>query len=73
MKMHPIISSTISHIGHDAATGEMHITFKSGKTYHYGNVSAQQFDDFKNAPSIGSHFHKYFRGNAAHAVEVPKQ
>lgn len=73
MNMHPIISSTISHIGHDANTGEMRIIFKSGKTYHYGNVSAQQFDDFKHAPSAGRHFLTHFKGNAVHAVEVPKQ
>lgn len=69
MKMIPVISSTISHIGHDPATKRMSIAFKSGKTYEYGNVSADQFSSLANADSIGKHFHQHIRGNDAHTIQ----
>lgn len=69
MKHHPVNSSTILSVGHDPETNEMEVSFKSGKTYNFRNVSAQQFENFRLAPSPGKHFHAKFRGNADHAVD----
>lgn len=68
MKHHSLLSSTISSIAHDPETGNMEVAFKSGKTYSFQNVSAQQFEEFKLAPSPGKHFRSTFKGNAKHAM-----
>lgn len=59
--MTEVKSSQIHAIGHDPATNTLAIRFKNYKgdvtgLYHYSNFTAEQFDAFKNAESIGSHF-----------------
>lgn len=54
-------SSQIESIGHHPETNTLAIKFKGwgdkpGSVYHYQNFTAQQFDEFKKAKSIGSHF-----------------
>ncbi len=55
--MHPVKSEAISYVGHDAPTGTIHVTFKSGGTHPYGPFTRSEFEAFKNAPSVGKHFH----------------
>lgn len=59
--MLPVTSSNVSHIGYDPASRELHITFKSGGTYSYGNTSPEEFMALKSAPSIGKHIHAHIR------------
>lgn len=58
--LHPVTSSQIHAIGHDAATNTLAIQFKSksgaGSVYHYANYTPELFNAFKNAKSVGSHF-----------------
>ena len=54
-------SSQIEAIGHEGTT--LAVKFKNGNVYHYANVSADQFNAFKSADSIGSHFGKVFKHN----------
>jgi len=68
MKHHPVTSSTITSIAHDADSKVMEVKFKSGKTYSFGNVEAHQFEAFRSAESAGKHFHAHFRGNPKHAM-----
>lgn len=55
-------SSQIHSIGHDAETNTLAIRFKSyssGKPtglYHYANFTAEDFDAFRSAESLGKHF-----------------
>jgi hypothetical protein len=55
-------SSKIHAIGHDPETQTLAIQFKNFKTgeggsiYHYANFTADQFEAFKSAESIGKHF-----------------
>ena len=59
-------SSQIHSIGHDAETNTLAIRFyrgygrdqHPGALYHYDNFTAQDFEAFKNAESIGRHFGK---------------
>ena len=44
-------SSQVESIGHMGDT--LAVKFKSGGTYHYHGVTAQQFAGLKNAESIG--------------------
>lgn len=65
----PVKSSQIAAIGHDPMTNTLAIQFSPkkdgtpGSVYHYANVSADQFNAFKSADSIGSHFGKVFKHN----------
>lgn len=60
-------SSQIESIGHDAEHNILAIQFKAkdesmpGSIYHYENFTAADFEAFKNAESIGSHFYKYIK------------
>lgn len=61
--MDSIESSQIEAIGHDANTQTLAIQFKSGTraTYHYANVTPEDFAAFKGADSVGSHFYKHIK------------
>lgn len=57
----PIESSQIAEIGHDPQTNTLAIKFKTGDIYHYANFSGADFEAFRNAPSIGSHFYNHIK------------
>jgi len=59
-------SQKISAIGHNPETDTLAIRFRSkdggdGSLYHYANVSSDDFEAFKSAASIGSHFYKHIK------------
>lgn len=60
-------SSQIHAIGYDTATQTLAIRFKSRSTgaptslYHYANVTPEDFEAFREAESIGSHFGKHIK------------
>ena len=62
MKMQPVESSTITAIGHEGSTLEIH--FKSGGRYQYDPVPAAVHAALIAAKSIGSYFHQHIRNNA---------
>jgi hypothetical protein len=70
IKMIPVISSQIEAIGHDPETNTLAIQFpskdstKPGNLYHYENFTAEHFEAFINAESIGSHFIKQIKPKA---------
>ncbi|KVP76891.1 hypothetical protein WJ94_15880 [Burkholderia ubonensis] len=63
----PVESSQIHAIGHDPATNTLAIRFKNRTTgaptslYHYANFTAEDFEAFRDAESIGSHFGKHIK------------
>lgn len=64
--MDAVESSQIAAIGHDPETNTLAIEFKNWKgepssVYHYDAFTAEQFEEFKNAESIGSHFGKHIK------------
>lgn len=65
IQMHPVDSSQIHSIGHDAETATLAIRFKSkagaGSLYHYANFPTAEFEAFKSAESIGAHFGKFIK------------
>lgn len=54
MKIHPVESSTIKEIGHDALEQKMHVRFNSGTLYEYDDVSAAEFESILIDQSVGS-------------------
>lgn len=54
--MKPVKSSNISHSGYDATSKTLALTFSSGATYHYPDVSPDVFEKMGKAKSVGSFF-----------------
>ncbi|RQV52070.1 KTSC domain-containing protein [Burkholderia cenocepacia] len=66
IEMQPVESSQIHSIGYDAASETLAIRFKNkancpSSLYHYSDVTQANFDAFKGAESIGSHFYKFIK------------
>lgn len=66
MKVTPVTSSQISHIGHDAENNKMVIVFaRGGSPYMYDNVTAEKHATLiGDGTGIGSRFHQMFKKNA---------
>ena len=60
IEMLPVTSSQIKAIGHHPETNTLAIEFPTRAVepsiYHYANFTAEQFDAFLKAESVGSHF-----------------
>ena len=67
--MIPVVSSQIQSIGYDPEHNLTAIQFPpskktphlQGSLYHYENLTAEEFDQFLKAESIGSHFGKHIK------------
>lgn len=59
--MQEVKSSTISHVGYDAASQELRIRFTHGGEYLYGGVPEAEHKSLMEARSIGKHFHAHIR------------
>ena len=57
-EMKPVESSQIKAIGYDAAAKELHVEFNTGALYSYADVSPSLWNEFDEAESKGSFFHK---------------
>lgn len=57
-------SSRMSSFRFDYASNALHVTFKSGRTYTYENVSETQFNSMVKAPSKGGHLNTAFGGHS---------
>jgi hypothetical protein len=55
-------SSTIDSVGYEPAHQLLKIKFKSGGTYHFEGVSADQHQKLITAESVGKYFHKHIKG-----------
>ena len=64
MILEPVSSGHIESIGYDPDQELMVVRFKSGDEYAYNNVSFDQFESIREAPSVGSALHRSgLRGN----------
>lgn len=63
MKLHPVKSSQISHVGHDPEKNRMVVQFLKGSRYVYENVTADHHAALLAATSVGSHFIANFKNN----------
>jgi hypothetical protein len=60
----PVQSSAIQSVGYDPSTRIIHVEFRSGGTHRFGPFEKEEFDRFRNAGSIGKHFHSHIRVKA---------
>lgn len=61
MNMEKVVSSNVHSVGHDPATNNLHIQFKSGETYVYHGVSPEKHQALISAPSIGAHLNAHVK------------
>jgi hypothetical protein len=62
--MVPVDSSAIKAVGHDPSTNTIHVEFHSGGKHPFGPFTKTEFERFRNADSIGQHFHANIRKKA---------
>jgi KTSC domain len=55
----PVTSSNVKSTGYDPATKTFAVTFHSGSTYHYHNVTPEQAKDFHASDSKGKWVHQH--------------
>lgn len=63
-EMTPVQSAAIRAVGHDPSTGVVHVEFHSGGTHRFGPFTKAEYERFRDAASIGKHFHSYVRAKA---------
>ena len=68
-KMIQVISSNIDKIGYDAATQVVHVQFANGSTYLYKGVPAHEFENLRNAASVGSYLNRNFKNVYPYVVQ----
>lgn len=61
MKIIPVKSSAMTKIGYDG--NNLFIKFVNNSWYKYPNVPATLFDEFRNAESKGTFFHRHISPN----------
>ena len=61
MKMTAVKSSNINAIGYDTETKELHVEFKSGKTFCYKDVTPLEARELVKSDSVGKHFNQYIK------------
>jgi len=60
---HDVKSSNIAALKHDDST--LTVRFLNGTSYTYANVTANAFNDLKNAGSVGRAFHSLIKSKPA--------
>ena len=63
IEMIPVVSSNVESIGYDEDTQILKIKFLSGAIYEYKNVPIMEFEQLKNASSVGSYLYRNIKNN----------
>jgi len=61
--MQNVFSSHVNSIGYDEPSGELHVTFSTGRTAVYQGVPPKVARDVMEAPSIGEAMWRQIRGH----------
>jgi hypothetical protein len=54
-------SSNVEAIGFDSEAGEIHVQFRGGRTYAYGEADEVTFEELLEADSIGSYINRVLK------------
>lgn len=60
-EMISVSSSNIASIGYDEQNQEVYVNFLNGSLYVYKGVQMFEFENLRDAPSIGSYLHSNFK------------
>jgi hypothetical protein len=60
-EMIPVSSSNIESIGYDEQNQQVYIGFLNGSLYVYKGVPLDEFENLRDAPSLGSYLHRNYK------------
>jgi hypothetical protein len=60
-EMIPVSSSNVESVGYEDATETVYVRFLNGSLYIYKGVSRFEFENLRDAPSIGSYLHRNYK------------
>ena len=59
--MIPVSSSNIESIGYDEENQQVYVRFLNGSLYVYKGVPLHEFENLRDAPSLGSYLHRNYK------------
>ena len=59
--MIPVSSSNIESIGYDEQNEQVYVRFLNGSLYVYKGVPLHEFENLRDAPSLGSYLHRNYK------------
>jgi len=59
--MIPVESSNVESVGYDEASETVYVRYLNGTLYIYKGVPKREFENLKDAPSIGSYLHRNYK------------
>jgi hypothetical protein len=60
-EMIPVSSSNIESIGYDEQNEQVYVRFLNGSLYVYKGVPLHEFENLRDAPSLGSYLHRNYK------------
>ena len=60
-EMLPVSSSNIESIGYSEDNQEVYVRFLNGSFYVYKGVPLHEYENLRDAPSLGSYLHRNFK------------
>ncbi|NLD48553.1 MAG: KTSC domain-containing protein [Clostridiaceae bacterium] len=60
-EMIPVSSSNIESIGYDDQNEQVYVRFLNGSLYVYKGVPLHEFENLRDAPSLGSYLHRNYK------------
>lgn len=60
-EMIPVSSSNIESIGYDDENEQVYVKFLNGSLYVYKGVPIHEFENLRDAPSLGSYLHRNYK------------
>ena len=60
-EMLPVSSSNIDSIGYNEDNQEVYVRFLNNSLYVYKGVPLHEFENLRDAPSLGSYLHRNFK------------
>lgn len=59
--MFAVSSSNIQSIGYDEANQDVYVQFINGSIYVYKGVPIYEYENLRDAPSLGSYLHRNYK------------
>lgn len=60
-EMIPVSSSNIESIGYDEQNEQVYVRFLNGSLYVYKGVPLHEYENLRDAPSLGSYLHRNYK------------